>query len=213
MACLGIVLSEVFLNILLWFGLGLSTLIGLDLSVLVGLAPYILIFGGIVAVSKLLSFFMKGSAGKVLKGLGYLGIFVGALLLATGVVVLLEQTSSIEVWGLLVVTGLGLVLKPLSKVPFSALLGLVAGLVCVGLLYLYFPLPETVLGVSSLWIYLAVFFVPALIVFLIFKFVEDLMKLFGMVLGSWPVLTVLGFVCIVQGILLLLNQSLLSLFG
>jgi len=213
MACLGIVLSEVFLNILLWFGLGLSTLIGLDLSVLVGLAPYILIFGGIVAVSKLLSFFMKGSAGKVLKGLGYLGIFVGALLLATGVVVLLEQTSSIEVWGLLVVTGLGLVLKPLSKVPFSALLGLVVGLVCVGLLYLYFPLPETVLGVSSLWIYLAVFFVPALIVFLIFKFVEDLMKLFGMVLGSWPVLTVLGFVCIAQGILLLLNQSLLSLFG
>jgi len=181
--------------------------------VLVGLAPYILIFGGIVAVSKLLSFFMKGSAGKVLKGLGYLGILVGALLLATGVVALLEQTSSIEVWGLLLVTGLGLVLKPLSKIPFSALLGLVVGLVCIGLLYVYFPLPATVLGVSSLWIYLVVFFVPALIVFLIFRFVEDLVKFFGMVVGSWPVMTVLGFLCMAQGILLLLNQSLLSLFG
>ena len=166
-----------------------------------------------MAVSKLLSFFIKGSAGKVLKGLGYLGILVGALLLATGVVVLLEQASSIEVWGLLVVTGLGLVLKPLSKIPFSALLGLVVGLVCAGLLYLYFPLPATVLGVSSMWIYLAVFLVPALIVFLIFKFAEDLAKLFGMVLGSWPVLTVLGFLCIAQGVLLLLNMSLLSLFG
>jgi hypothetical protein len=193
--------------------LDLSTLIGLDLSVLVGLAPYILIFGGIVAVSKLLSFFMKGSAGKVLKGLGYLGILVGALLLATGVVALLGQTSSIEVWGLLLVTGLGLVLKPLSKIPFSALLGLVVGLVCIGLLYVYFPLPATVLGVSSLWIYLVVFFVPALIVFLIFRFVEDLVKFFGMVVGSWPVMTVLGFLCMAQGILLLLNQSLLSLFG
>jgi hypothetical protein len=193
--------------------LDLSNLIGLDLSVLVGFIPYILIFGGIVAVSKLLSFLIKGSAGKVLKGLAYLGIFVGALLLATGAVVLLEQTSTIEVWGLLLVTGLGLVLKPLSKIPFSALLGLVVGLVCVGLLYLYFPLPSMVLGVSSLWIYLAVFFVPALIVFLIFKFVEDLMKLFGMIVGSWPVMTVLGFLCIAQGILLLLNQSLLSLFG
>jgi hypothetical protein len=191
----------------------MSNLIGLDLSVLVGFVPYILIFGGIVAVSKLLCFLIKGSAGKVLKGLGYLGIFVGALLLATGAVVLFEQTSSIEVWGLLLVTGLGLVLKPLSKIPFSVLLGLLVGLVCVGLLYLYFPLPSTVLGVSSLWIYLAVFFVPALIVFLIFKFVEDLMKLFGMVLGSWPVMTFLGFLCIAQGILLLLNQSLLSLFG
>jgi hypothetical protein len=191
----------------------LSTLIGLDLSFLVALAPYVLIFGGVVAVSKLLSLFIKGSAGTVLKAIGYFGIFVGVLLLATGVLVLLEQTSSIEVWGLLVVTGLGLVLKPLSKIPFSALLGLIVGLVCVGLLYLYFPLPATVFGVSSIWIYLAIFFIPALIVFLIFKFVEDLVKLFGMVLGSWPVMTVLGFVCIAQGILLLLNQSLLSLLG
>ena len=180
---------------------------------LASLAPYILIFGGVVAVSKLLSFFIKGSAGNVLKAIGYLWIFVGALLLATGVIVLLDQTSSIEVWGLLVVTSLGLVLKPLSKIPFSALLGLVVGLVCVGLLYLYFPLPATVFGISSLWIYLAVFFVPALIVFLIFKFVEDLVKLFGMVLGSWPVMTILGFLCIAQGVLLLLNQSLLSLLG
>jgi hypothetical protein len=197
----------------LCFKLNLSNLLGLDFSALVSFVPYILIFGGIVAVSKLLSFLIKGSAGKVLKGLGYLGIFVGALLLATGTLVLFEQTSSIEVWGLLIVTGLGLVLKLLSKVPFSALLGLVVGLACVGLLYLYFPLPSTVLGVSSLWIYLAVFFVPALIVFLIFKFVEDLMKFFGMVVGSWPVMTVLGFLCIAQGILLLLHQSLLSLFG
>jgi hypothetical protein len=210
---LGIVLSEVILNKLLCVKLNLSSLFGLDLSVLVSFVPYILIFGGIVAVSKLLSFLIKGSAGKVLKGLGYLGIFVGALLLATGAVVLFEQTSNIEVWGLLIITGLGLALKPLSKVPFSALLGLVVGLVCVGLLYLYFPLPSTVFGVSSLWIYLAVFFVPALIVFLIFKFAEDLVKFFGMIVGSWPVMTVLGFLCIAQGILLLLNQSLLSLFG
>jgi hypothetical protein len=193
--------------------LDLSALIGLDLSVLVGLAPYILIFGGIVAVSKLLSFLIRGSAGKILKGLGYLGILVGALLLATGVLVLLENTSSFEVWGLLFVTGLGLVLRPLSRVPFSALLGLIGGLACVGLLYVYFPLPSTVLGFSSLWIYLVIFFIPALIVFVIFKFVEDLMKLFGMVLGSWPVLAVLGFLCIAQGSLLLFNQSLLLLLG
>ena len=184
-----------------------------SLSVLAGLAPYVLIFGGVVAVSKLLSFLTKGSASNVLKALGYLGICVGALLLATGAVVFLGEAWSWDVWGLLVATGLGLVLRPLSRIPFSALLGLVAGLVCAGLLYVYFPLPVTVLGVSSLWIYLAVFLIPALIVFLIFKFVEDLAKLFGMILGSWHVLAVLGFLCIAQGILMLLNQSLLSLFA
>jgi hypothetical protein len=193
--------------------LDLSTLTGLDFSILVGFAPYVLVFGGIVAVSKLLSFFIKGSAGKVLKGIGYLGIIVGALLLATGVVVLLDQAWGIDIWLLLVVTGLGLVLRPLSKIPFSALLGLVVGLLCVGLLYLYFPLPATVFGISSMWIYFAVFIVPALIVFFIFKFFEDLTKLFGMILGSWPVLTVLGFLCIAQGILLFLNLNLLSFFA
>jgi len=181
--------------------------------VLAGLAPYLLIFGGVVAVSKLLSFLTKGSASNFLKALGYLGICAGALLLATGVVVFLGEAWSWDVWGLLVATGLGLVLRTLSRIPLSALLGLVAGLVCAGLLYVYFPLPVTVLGVPSLWIYLAVFLIPALIVFLIFKFVEDLAKLFGMILGSWPVLAVLGFLCVAQGILMLLNQSLLALFA
>jgi hypothetical protein len=193
--------------------MNLLNIVGLDLSLLISFVPYILIFGGIIAVSKLLSFLIRGSAGKILKGLGYLGFFIGVLLLATGGGVLLEQTSNIEIWGLLLITGLGLVLKPLSKVPFSALLGLVVGLICVGLLYLYFPLPSTVFGFSSLWIYLAVFFVPALIVFLIFKFVEDLMKFFGMIVGSWPVMSALGVLCIAQGALLLFNQSLLSLLG
>jgi hypothetical protein len=193
--------------------LDLSALMGVDFSVLIGLAPFVLVFGGVVAASRLLSFFVKGSAGKVLKGFGYFGFFVGILLLANGLIVLLDGAWSVDVWVLLVVTGLGLVLKPLSKIPFSALFGLVAGLICAGLLYLYFPLPATVLGVSSMWIYLAVFLVPALIIFLLFKFVEDLTKLFGLILGSWPVLTVLGFLCVAEGILLLLNQSLLSLFG
>jgi hypothetical protein len=106
-----------------------------------------------------------------------------------------------------------LALKPLSRVPFAALFGLVAGAVCAGLLYWFFPLPATVLGLSSFWIYLIVFLVPALLVFLLFKFAEDVMKLFALILGSWPVVTVLGVLCILQGILLFLNRSLLALFG
>ncbi|MEM2082042.1 MAG: hypothetical protein QW744_07220 [Candidatus Bathyarchaeia archaeon] len=191
----------------------LSSLVGLDLSVLAGLAPYILILGGFVALAKLVGVFAKGSAGAVAKAVGFFGFFVGLVLLAAGVVVFLGETGNFEVWGLLVVTGLGLVLKPLSKVPFSALLGLAAGLACAGLLYWYFPLPETVLGISSLWIYFAVFLVPALIVFLVFKFAEDLAKFFGMILGSWPVMAVLGLLCVAQGALLLMNQSLLAIFG
>jgi hypothetical protein len=89
---------------------------------------------------------------------------------------------------------------------------LVAGALCAGLLYMFFPLPAMVLGFSSLWIYCAVFLIPALLVFSAFKFVEDVMKLFSLLLGSWHVATVLGLICILQGILLLLNESILLLF-
>lgn len=186
---------------------------GLDLSTLVNLVPLILILGGIVAISKLLTLLVKGSAGRVLKGVGVFGLFVGILLLVTSAVVLIIQTEIVDVWVLLVLTGLALVLRPLSRVPLSALFGLVAGLLCAGLLYLYFPLPSMLLGISSFWIYFGVFLVPALIVYLIFKFIEDLARLFGLILGSMPILTVLGFLCILEGfLLLLLGQSLLSFF-
>ena len=178
-----------------------------SLSVLAAWAPFILIFGGFVSVSMLYGTFRKGAAGNAIKALGF---FAGILMLVTGVMVLFGQAERWDIWGLLLVTGLGLVLKPMTRISFSALLGLIVGLTCVGLLYLYFPLPATILGISSLWIYLIVFFIPALIVFLIFKFVEELAKLFGMVLGSWPVLTILGLLCMGQGILLLMNQSLLT---
>lgn len=191
----------------------MATFMGFDFSVLVGWVPLILVLGGFVAVSRLLGKLIKGSAEKVLKAIGVLGFFVGIILLITGIVALLSQTFDIASWGLLILTGLGLALKPLSRVPFAALFGLVAGAVCAGLLYWFFPLPATVLSISSFWIYLIVFLVPALLVFLLFKFAEDVMKLFALILGSWPVVTVLGVLCILQGILLFLNRSLLALFG
>ena len=184
---------------------------GFDFSVLVIWVPLILILGGFVAVSRLLGAFAKNSAEKILKSVGLLGFFVGILMVITGAVAFLSHTFDTASWGLLIITGLALALKPLSKVPFSALFGLVAGALCVGLLYWFFPLPATILGVSSLWIYLAVFLIPALFVFIIFKFAEDVMKIFALILGSWPVATVLGAICILQGILLLLNHSVLSL--
>ena len=193
-------------------GLCLYSVIWLDLSALSILAvwaPFILVFGGFIAVAKALGSLRKDSTGTVLRLLGF---FVGVLLLVTGVMVLFGQAEKWETWLLLGLTGLGLVLKPLSRISFSALLGILAGLLCVGLLYFYYPLPATVLGISSFWIYLIVFFIPAFVVWLIFRFIEEIGKLIGAILGSWPILTALGSFCIAEGILLLMNQSLLALF-
>jgi hypothetical protein len=112
----------------------------------------------------------------------------------------------------MIVAGLALFVKPMKDVPWAALLGLVVGGVCAGFVFLFSPLPETVYGISSTWIYLLIFFLPAVLVYMIFKFIEDVLKLVAMVLTFKPVTLTLGLICIVQGILLFLNTSLFAIF-
>jgi len=112
---------------------------------------------------------------------------------------------------LLIVAGLALFLKPMKDIPWAALLGLAVGGLCAGFVYLFYPLPETVYGISSTWVYLLIFFIPALLVYMVFKFVEDVLKLIGMILTFKPLTLALGLICIAQGILLLLNKSLFAI--
>ncbi|MDD3791686.1 MAG: hypothetical protein PHY74_00985 [Candidatus Bathyarchaeota archaeon] len=185
----------------------------LDFSMFVSLAPWVLLVGGFVALLKVYAKLRKGAQGKGQTTTGLIGFFAGIFLLIIGVTILLANVWDTATWVLLVLTGLGLVLGPLSRIPFGAIFGLVTGALCAGLVYIFFPLPATVLGISSLWIYLAIFLIPALFVFLVFKFAEEVMRLFSILLGSWPVISVLGILCILQGILLLMGKTLLMFIG
>jgi hypothetical protein len=186
-------------------------------TLLVSFAPWVLVLGGVAAISWLLARLVRPAPvvgapmSGLLKGVSVLGFLVGVLLLATGAGVWWAQAWDIGTRGLLVVTGLALVLKPLRDVPWAAFGGLLIGGLCAGLVYVYFPLPETVFNISSLWLYLAIFLIPAFFAYLVFKFAEDVIKLIGWILASRPVATILGLACIIQGILLLLGQSLFTI--
>jgi len=190
----------------------------MDLTFLVDNAPYILILGGAVAISWLLERLVKPVpvVGKptswLIKIISLFGFFVGILLIATAAVAWSMEVSPIDTGTryLLIVAGLALFLKPLKDIPWAALLGLIVGGSCAGFVFLFYPLPETVYGISSTWIYLLIFFIPALFVYMVFKFIEDVLRLIGMVLTFKPVTLVLGLICIAQGILLLLNTSLFT---
>jgi hypothetical protein len=189
----------------------------MDLTPLVDLTPYILILGGLTASSWLLGKLAKPApvVGKPASGaakiVSAIGFFVGILMLITALSVWSTPAWDTGTRYLLVITGLALFLRPLKEVPWAALVGLIVGGACFCIAFFLFPLPETVLGVSSTWIYLLVFFVPALLAYVAAKFVEDLFKLIGTLLASKPVAIILGLLCIVQGILLLLNTSLFSI--
>lgn len=197
----------------------------LDLTLLVDYTPYILILGGVAAASWLLEKFARPApvVGQPVSGLvkvtSVFGFFVGVLLLVTAAAAWSAEAPQVEVdiytRYLLIVTGLALFLKPLKDIPWAALIGLVAGGLCVAFVYLLYPLPETVYvltyGIWSTWIYLVIFLVPALFVYVIFKFVEDVLRLIGMILAFKPVAIALGLICIAQGILMLLDKSLFTI--
>jgi len=189
----------------------------MSLSLLVNNTPLILIFGGIVATSWLLAILLKPTPivgipmSKILKVVSIFGFFIGILLLVTGAAVWSTQVWDVGTNYLLIITGLALMLKPIRRIPWAALAGFIIGTVCVMIVYSYFPLPEMIFSISSVWIYLAIFFIPALATYIFFKFLEDLSKFIGLILASKPVVTLLGLFCIGQGILLLFDQSLFSI--
>lgn len=192
----------------------------MDFSVLVDYTPYILIGGGVVAISWFLEKLVRpvpvvGKPASILtKILSFFGFFVGILLIVTGAAALSTQ-GQVDNYTqyLLLVAGLALFLRPIKDIPWAALLGLIVGGLSAGIVYFFFPLPETVVGISSTWVYLAIFLIPAVIVYMVFKFIEDLLKLIGMILGSKPVTLIVGIVCIVQGVLLLLDMNLFSILS
>lgn len=182
-------------------------------TLLVDLTPFILLIGGIVAASWLLERLLKSApivgehVSGAIKIMSLFGFFVGALLLITAVGNWSQQSWDPGTRYLLIITGLALFLKPMKDVPWAALVGLVLGGLSVSFFLILHPLPETILGISSTWIYLLIFIIPALFAYMFFKFAEDVLKLIGSILSFKPILILLGLVCIIQGILLALGTS------
>jgi len=191
----------------------------MDFSILVNNTEYILIIGGIIAIAWFLEKLLKpvpvvGAPASILtKIVAFFGFFVGIILIITGAAAWQTQAPQVDTYTiyLLIIAGLVLILKPIKDFPWAALLGLIAGGLCAGAVYFFFPLPETVLGIASIWVYIIIFLIPAVIVYLVFKFIEDVLKLIGTLLASKPVTLIVGFVCIAQGILLLLDKNLFTI--
>lgn len=191
----------------------------MDFSILVNNAEYVLIIGGLIAISWFIEKLVKpvpvvGTTTSILvKIVSFFGFFAGIALLITGAAAWQTQATNVDTYTiyLLIIAGVVLILRPIKDFPWAALLGLIAGGAAIGAVYFFFPLPETVLGIASIWVYLIIFLIPAVIVYLVFKFIEDVLKLVGTLLASRPITLIVGFVCIAQGILLLLGNNLFTI--
>ncbi len=191
----------------------------MDFSILVNNTEYILIIGGIIAISWFLEKLLKpvpvvGTPASILtKIISFFGFFAGIILLITGAAAWQTHAPQVDTYTiyLLIIAGLVLILRPIKDFPWAALIGLIVGGLCAGAVYFFYPLSDTVFGISSTWIYLLIFLIPAVLVYMVFKFIEDVLKLIGTLLASRPVTLIVGFVCIAQGILLLLDMNLFTI--
>jgi hypothetical protein len=119
---------------------------------------------------------------------------------------------------LLVVLSISLVWGPIARVlkriPTLALVvGISLALSCiivVAVVYLI-PIPAIIqpyIAPYLKWIIIGLFIVIALLSFTMILFAKGLVELFGLIFGSWPVMIVIGIICIIQGALLVFGMSL-----
>jgi hypothetical protein len=170
----------------------------LDLGFFVQNLPFVLLVVGFVCLAPL----FRGSLKPISHVLVVVGFFVGIFVL-----VLVYETFSGGHYdafnvGILGIAGLMLFLRPVRSVRWAALVGLAAGLLASYYAYSVVHVTTTVL--------IIVFVAATLLLYLLFKFAEDLLGIIGGILSFPPIAIIIGVVCILQAILILMGTSVMD---
>ena len=160
------------------------------------LSPIVLILGGVMALVIVATYLKDKDSG------GYKASVLLGFLLGVGIVALAliegfhAQTYTLI---LIVVAAFTLIIRPFREVHIAVVFGiLVMVLVYLGLASLD---GATLAGfdltvLSSGWPRIIIAFVCGAIVYGLLGFAEAIVKLFGAILNFWPVLMILGLLCI-----------------
>ena len=170
----------------------------MDLGLFVQNLPVVLLAVGFVCVAPL----FRGPLRPVSRVLVVVGFFLGVFALI--LVYAAYSSGHYDVFTLVVlgVAGLMLFLRPVRNVRWAALVALVAGLLVSYYAYNVFQLTTTVL--------IIVFAAATLLLYLLFKFAEDLLGIIAGILSFPPIAVIIGIACVAQAILLLMGSSLMS---
>jgi uncharacterized membrane protein len=162
----------------------------------------------------------KFDVTKFLRGMSYLGLILGVLVIWSGVMgLILDIPPSFQYRDLtgneanhftcifLIVIGIAMFFKPISDLPLSSILGLIAGSATAFILALVIPDSVTnLLGTSVVkWALVIIFIIVTIVVGLTAKFyIGTLQKISKFM--SWPPIAFIIIVfCLVQGFCLLIG--------
>lgn len=167
-----------------------------------------LLIGGLLAILIVISY-VKNKESWTYKLLMILGVVFG-------VIMLYEAMTMYGTWRMatsifVTVAGFALVIRPFREVHFAVIFALmVMVLVYIGLGgldgYMLFDSVDLSFLATG-WPRIIAAFLCGAVVYMIFNFAEAIVKLFGKVLNWWPLLFVLGLVCIVEAALMYMGYG------
>ena len=134
---------------------------------------------------------------------GFLYKFLVLAGLVTGVLLIVVSIDTYGYWDLstsiiAIVAGFALIIRPFRDVHFAVILALLVGAIVYVLLGDLAGGDLNVLAEGYPRIIIA--FVAAALVFTMANFIESVVKIFAKILNAWPILLILGLLCIAEGI-------------
>jgi len=170
----------------------------LDLGLFVQNLPIVLLAVGFVCLAPL----FRGPLKPISRVLVVIGFFLGIFALVLVYAVFSSGHYDVFTLGVLGVAGLMLFLRPVRNVRWAALVALVVGLLVSYYAYNVFHVTTTVL--------IIVFVAAMLLLYLLFKFAEDLLGIIAGILSFPPIAVIIGIICVLQAILILMGTSLIG---
>ncbi len=159
----------------------------------------VLLAGGIIAVL-VVFFYLKNKDSTMYKFAMLFGVIAGVAMIYVAVSGWNELNLATTI--IVLVGGFALVIRPFREIHFAALLALLVMAITYVMLGTLDGATVLEIDVSFLahgWPRIIISAVVGAIVYMITNFTEELIKIFGMILNFWPLLFMLGLVCIAEG--------------
>lgn len=184
-----------------------------DITAWVGdhIPEVLLLIGGLLALVIVVCYVKDKESGKY-KAMMALGVIFGAIMA-------LEAVGFYGEWrtitsALVAISAFALIIRPFRDVHFAviiALLVMVLAYLGLGGLEGYMLMDSVDLSfLAEGWPRIIVAFLIGAIVYMILNFAEALVKLVGKVLNWWPLLMILGIVCIAEAVCMLMGYGSIS---
>lgn len=163
-----------------------------------------LVAGGLVAIAS--AWYGRNKSSSLDEVLLFLGFIVGAAMIAIGAWIWSAGEYDISTRFILILLGLSLFLRAIRGIKLAAIIALIIG-VAAGY-GLYWLGKSFELEFMTTTVIIVVAFMVMMIVYVVFKFAEDIMDFGGMVLGFRPLQFIMGLVALGEAALLLAGYSL-----